>query len=491
MEEITADELYEGLLGYGLFTSKLPPIFTSAPFFALSKSISKPYEDMPKGFVYFESIRDSNIPRALGIPVPFAYQKLCKILSDNWDNIKLHFKNTTNSATYKISRIHIRKKNDSKALFEMNYNNWRLDGTPENDFLLGKKYLVKSDISTCFPSIYTHSIPWALMEKSVAKVSRDKSLWQNQIDHYCQNMKSGETHGLLIGPHSSNLISEIILTCVDKELYNKNWRYTRNIDDYSCYVETYEEAQRFLKDLTEELRKFDLPLNHKKTVIEELPIASSKSWVRQLTNSPIFSKEHVTYKDARSYLDLAVTLMEMNEKNSAILNYAVKVLGKLPLSENAKELCRKTVMHYAIIYQYLIPLLDEHVFIAFSASLTEIEAFSNKAYEDGYKNNNFEEMYYSIFFSIKYGFKISKINSSDIIKNDSCILKIFAWLYYKKFTDTTNLDILKDEAVRLSLNDFDENWLFCYEALNQNELKSDWKFLKKNKISFIIDEYRI
>ena len=29
-------------------------------------------------------------------------------------------------------------------------------------------------------------------------------------------MRNGETHGLLIGPHTSNLLSEIILTVVEK-----------------------------------------------------------------------------------------------------------------------------------------------------------------------------------------------------------------------------------------------------------------------------------
>ena len=32
LEEITADELYEGLLGYGMFANKLPPVFTTEPF---------------------------------------------------------------------------------------------------------------------------------------------------------------------------------------------------------------------------------------------------------------------------------------------------------------------------------------------------------------------------------------------------------------------------------------------------------------------------
>ena len=39
------------------------------------------------------------------------------------------------------------------------------------------------------------------------------------IDKACQAVKNGETHGLLIGPHTSNLLSEIILTVVDKQLY--------------------------------------------------------------------------------------------------------------------------------------------------------------------------------------------------------------------------------------------------------------------------------
>ena len=33
MDEISEEELYEGLLAYGLFAEKIPPVFTSVPFF--------------------------------------------------------------------------------------------------------------------------------------------------------------------------------------------------------------------------------------------------------------------------------------------------------------------------------------------------------------------------------------------------------------------------------------------------------------------------
>ena len=169
MNEISADELYERLLAYGLFADKLPPIFSSVDFYHYCQNKAPSFSDNWKQYIYYESVRNINVPRPLGIPNPMAYQKLCRCLSDNWDNLKLHFKQQTASQDYKISRIHIRKRNNSDALFSMSYSNWKTDGTPEPDLLIGKRYVVKADISTCFPSIYTHSIPWALAGKATAK----------------------------------------------------------------------------------------------------------------------------------------------------------------------------------------------------------------------------------------------------------------------------------------------------------------------------------
>lgn len=37
MDELSDDELYEGLLAYGFFAEKLPPIFTSVHFYDYCK----------------------------------------------------------------------------------------------------------------------------------------------------------------------------------------------------------------------------------------------------------------------------------------------------------------------------------------------------------------------------------------------------------------------------------------------------------------------
>ena len=47
----------------------------------------------------------------------------------------------------------------------MNYSNWKQDPSPDEDMIIDKYCVVYADISNCFPSIYTHSIPWALVGK--------------------------------------------------------------------------------------------------------------------------------------------------------------------------------------------------------------------------------------------------------------------------------------------------------------------------------------
>ena len=63
LDEITADELYEGLLGYGMFANKLP-----VPFFDYCQANNPHFSDKWQDYIYYSSMRNVNIPRALGIP---------------------------------------------------------------------------------------------------------------------------------------------------------------------------------------------------------------------------------------------------------------------------------------------------------------------------------------------------------------------------------------------------------------------------------------
>lgn len=495
MNEITDDELYDGLLGYGMFADKLPPVFSSVSFLQYCKK-NPGFKQNEQNYVTFNSMRNINIPRVLGIPTPMQYARLCQVLRDNWHYIKDHFKKYTAGQPYRISRIHIRKIYDNNiqaykpVLFEMNYRNWRNDGNPETDLLISpdysvSKYVVHADISTCFPSIYTHSIPWALVGKGSAKADRDGRRWFNKIDKYCQNVKNGETHGLLIGPHSSNLLSEIILVVVDKKLFDKGYHFIRRIDDYDCYVETYEAAQHFLNDLEFELRQFDLPLNYKKTKIDELPLAMTEDWVHRLKAVYLsIANGETRYPEISRYIDEAVRLA-LETGNSAVLKYAIKTLsGNENITENGKKLAIKRILHLAVLYPYLNQLLEEYVFSIYPVQKQEVKTFANSLYKDSFRINNYEGICYAIYFSIRYGFELDDINCKQLISTDDCLCKLFAWLYFQK-KGGAELILLYQEALRLSSNSFDRNWIFCYEVLDASDLKDDWKTMKKSGVSFI------
>lgn len=51
----------------------------------------------------------------------------------------------------------------------------------------------------------------------------------------------------------------------------------------------------------------------------------------------------VNYKKVQDYLDMAVGLMEENNKNAASLNYAFKVLSKQAMTKNVQQYFGKTM----------------------------------------------------------------------------------------------------------------------------------------------------
>ena len=494
VNEISGDELYKGLLAFGLFSEKLPPVFTAERFYDYCQINGVTFQGDAHSYVYYENMRNINVPRPLAIPNPMAYQKLCLFLRDNWSNIKMHFNSKTHSQHFCVSRIHIRKMHMCPELFQMNYNNWRVDGSPEVEISFGRKYMVKADISSCFPSIYTHALSWALATKEVAKNTRnDRSQWYNKIDQFTRRMTNDETHGLLIGPHATNLLSEIILTTIDKQL--ENWQYIRAIDDYTCYVDTYEDGLRFLAELGSVLRSFDLSLNHRKTEILELPLAATEHWQRRLSSLPLKTDyRKMDYILVRSYLDHAIEIMHACKENSAILKYAVKVISGQELTHNAKEYFVKTILSLSVLYPYLVTTLDEFVFGKFCIECQNdhgcIRKYSEKIYKIGYETNNYELAAYAVFFAIKYRFQsnefIEELYVEKAVKSEDCVLLLLLSLYAKENHVTEITKRLKQYArTKRDIETFDRLWLFLYEILPQSDLRGDWKPLKKADISFI------
>lgn len=518
LESITSEELYDGLMLQGMFTEKLPNVFTMKEFCKCVNDEQiindSKFSNFAFNYIPYESMRDINVPRLLGVPNPFGYHNLCKFLSENWDSIKKHFRDKTSAQAYKVSQIHIRKIKDTKKVFQMNFPNEGINSELNIELMSGKRYMVKTDISSCFPSMYSHALAWAIVGKDVAKQNRNSNDWFNNLDYFTRNLKNQETHGFLIGPHASNILSEIILTAIDYEL--KKYSFLRYIDDYTCYVESYEQAQAFILDLSKCLRDFGLFINHKKTKIVELPDTLSERWKLELNpiNLTLTGKK-LSLNQVLSYIDKAILLTQNNGGKSSPINYAIKILSSYreSIQDKTKEYYIKRVLNLALLRPYLVPILYDYLIEPFNVDGQQLSTFVKDLYKIGITQSNFEACIYALYYAIVFNIRIEATElSKSSIESDNCFFMLFAYLYLKRIKDNNQILQLENQANTLLVNskraqlnqlpadgkvhsskkldypiDMDPYWIFIYEVLPITDLPFPWNELKlnNNKISFI------
>ena len=507
---LSPDELIMGLLDFGLFAEKVPPCFTSKGLTDLAakwmvdvmddpNKLKDAVEKKSHDYIRYEAIRDINIPRHLGIPHPESYSLQALAIKKYWSEIKLHCAKPSPT----VSRIHVRHVGGG-CIFEMNYKgNERFQfEEDEIEWRSEAKFVVKADIATCFPSMYTHSIPWALHGLDVAKKSTtlDK-FYGNLLDKCTQNTRDRQTNGLLIGPHASNIIAEIILTCIDTELQSKGHKkLIRHIDDYTYYAETYEKAERFLKDLGLSLRTYEMSLNEKKTRILSLPRPNSEDWTRELQRFIFPKGEELRFSTIRSFLDLALEKAQI-AGTSAPLNYAIKMLaderGEMTLNSRAKRLYVQEAINLAISYPYLAPILDKSVFdkyqyvgidkkiTDFTASLVRLG--TQKLYPD--------TIAHALYYALKHKITIpvTEIELLDILPLDDCVVNVLLFEYASHYELKKVRKAIKEHASKLKSSesrDKDRNWLLIYQTWTEKELKGSGQLflamLRKENFQFLV-----
>ena len=317
-------------------------------------------EDKYTGYdqIEYRGTRFNLVTRLFHIPHPSPYVFLCQLLSEHWDKLSKICENPNSRekvGQFSNQRVIIAEHEYLEQVSLMNYNKLA-DARFRLQISTGKFYQVKADITSFFPSIYTHSIPWSVVGRDKAKVYSMDNTWYNQLDKAQRDIKKGETQGIPIGPATSHIISEFILSKVDEILRNRNYQFSRYVDDYECYCETREEAEQFILHLEQELRKYLLNLNPKKVMINELPRAFQDQWVTTIRNALPYKKEP-TPRDIMSFLDFAVDLQEHYPEGS-VLKYATRTLANSKkFNKNSADFFLKYLIALALHRPSILPIL--------------------------------------------------------------------------------------------------------------------------------------
>lgn len=211
------------------------------------------------------------------------------------------------------------------------------------------------DVASCFYHIYTHSIAWAVKSKEYAKAHLRgcfPNVFESAFDDLMQSMNYRETNGILVGPEISRIFAEIIFQRIDLNVLerlkkerdlslHKDFEIKRYVDDHFVFANE-EKTLDIIEDVyRDELEKFKLYLNAKKSETFERPFASNITVAKAMLCEHFNSfkgkmrkdNENVYHaisgrKDMKKYISAFRVITKQNEVTYDILNRYQLVLFK-------------------------------------------------------------------------------------------------------------------------------------------------------------------
>lgn len=423
--------------------------------------------------------KEGLLRRQIYIPNIISFLELANYLGKNYDFI--------------LSVCHS-KCSESKITHIRSFDypsNYRKSIYSRNAHFVGYKYKLKLDIANCFNSIYTHSISWACVGKENAKTmynnkknkQSDEYIIGDTIDTLNSNMNGTQTNGLLTGPFTSRVTSEIILSELDKIL-KKDYDFVRYVDDYNFYFSTQEEANNAIPKIASILSEYNLLINKEKIQIIKFPFDTLENFddVFQLSDDG----ENV-------YMLLQKAYSFASDGNVGALKYLLKIL-------NNKNLPNKYLPQiYGLLINTMInfPLLSPYVVNVIELYLPYIkpEKFNkqmNKILNKELSSNHDHEVLWLLYIILKAGVIVTDENIKAILTSDNDLAIIICLDYlnnnysnagFKNLKDVaekydSELSVITDKIKDSSM--LSKNWLLLYTICKLN-LRIDKK-IKLNKI---------
>lgn len=344
------------LLECGYFPSQLPPCFTTkdlADNYATLYSEWTALQTDPKNqkapsskAELFSVARAGHQRRVTSLTNPIAQTYLASHIVQHWPKMVRHYRQSKLSA----SRPRFLKAGSRAAnipSMQLLYERKVLKSA-------GYRYMLRTDISRFFPTIYTHSVPWALHGKTVAKKNRKPTpkYFGNILDLSLRQSQEEQTIGLPIGPDTSHMIAEAIAVSVDLEFKRrfKAWPAgMRYVDDYFMFFSTLNEAEAALAALIRSLKEFELHINFEKTKISSILEITDDFWTHQLRSFQIGREGRKQVSDIHHFFELAKDLARRNSDES-VMTYALKRASSVLIRKENWDHFEAHVCHVALGY---------------------------------------------------------------------------------------------------------------------------------------------
>lgn len=509
------NEIYD-LLHRGYFPKELPPAFNTYLFAVNYEEIDKEwniikvntpskverklgestqnYEDRLRVFkdpvsvpTRYSYAKGRISRRCLSILNPVNYLSLALCVESNFQNVSDYFTQSPYSQSVPTYEINIHERcyrPSSRSVWALTYVKLLLSQ--------GKMYEIKLDISQFYPSIYTHSITWAIVGKEIAKefwrkysdknipnaITSDEKLYNiaNELDRLIQRCQDKQTHGIPIGPDSSYFVAEIIATYIDKQLSQSfpNLKGVRYYDDYTLFVDTKEDAAVVVYKLQNIIGNLGLSLNESKISISEAPKPFIEDYVEEL--SPFRFESTKVSSALKRYFNILWHLCDIQPyKATTIIKYGLHPLenDSLVIDISYKELFESLLYKTALVepsaLNQICELISKKGYTPTASSLTNlVEAVVKKHVS----LNHHHEVSWALWILKKYNLSIDIALVKDVfhMHNPICTLLMLDYLNNKSAGNVllTDADIQAEiSSIENSLTDaslFNEDWILVYEG---------------------------
>ena len=446
--------------------------------------------------------------RFLQIPNPMHFSILSEKIVSRWAEYEAVFKLSDYSQSYPIPEAAMDKR--SVSTFSKSVAEFR------NTLLktsIDKLIEVRVDISKFYPTIYTHSIAWALLGKDKAKHyfkekdnidaliasgDTDAQLYKyaESVDIALRACQDRQSIGIPIGPDTSHIIAELIGCRIDNILKNRlnslDLKACRYYDDFYLYVSSKDEADKVLKTLQLILSEFQLEINESKVKIREFPFAFEDEFTT-IIHTFEFKKTNQTNR-IKHYFSLIWAFAERNPKKTDwIFKYSLRIFefSSIVIQKNSWKVFEDLLVKTALIEPAILDILTR-IFITYKSYL---DADSKKKLkrlvnvtikEHCHVKHNFE-MAWALWIAKTFGIEIEEHSANSIIDTRDSISNLILLDLIKNTTLVNGrpkvIEIeaeLKDDIL------MSENWLLAYEGVKKGWLTPVEANLLDNNLFFKI-----
>lgn len=249
-------------------------------------------------------------------------------------------------------------------------------------------YILQIDLSKFFENIYTHLLAHINLfglPSSLEKSDPELKSYLKWIDEYNQKINDNHTKGIIQGPISSKITSELLQLSLDQQISNllekKKLKvtFTRYVDDYRFFGKNITDLEIVKNDLIKIFRDHELSFNENKIKLYKgFEIQKQAHFENYTRLGSILHRHKRISFNFKNYLRIHDTLAQMLQDNDiptlkAVLTVLKNKVVKGLINFNNDQIVL-SLLEFLVKTAYVLPLVSMQVYKLIDAVLNSVSS---------------------------------------------------------------------------------------------------------------------